>query len=129
MSTVIEGFISGDDLDIERDVLNVTVTDPLIKAWLTIKTAQSGIADPGTLQKIITTTASAGTGHIVQSGSAGNGDGTASLRFELTAANTAALGHAIRYFFDVQVKTGSGKIKTVDKGTILFDPGYTDATT
>lgn len=128
MSTVIEGFISGDDLDLERDVLDVTITDPLVKAWLTIKTAPN-VADPGTLQKVITTSQVAGTGHITQDGSVGNGDGVASLRFELTKTDTATLGHAIRYFYDVQVKTAGGKIKTPDKGTIQFLAGVTDATT
>lgn len=127
MSTVIEGFISGDDLDIERDVLDVTVTDPLVKAWLTIKTAPS-VPDPGSLQKIITTTQVAGVGHIAQDGSAGNGDGVGSLRFELTKTETATLGHAIRYHYDVQVKSASTKIKTVDSGRIQFLPGVTDAT-
>lgn len=128
MTTVIEGYYAGDDLDIERDVQDVTVTDPLVKAWLTIKTAP-GVADPGSLQKVITTSQVVGSGQISQDGSVGNGDGTGSLVFELTKTDTATLGYVIRYYYDVQVKTNSSKIKTVDKGTITFLPGITDATT
>ena len=127
MSTVIEGFYAGDDLNIEHDVENVTITDPLVKAWLTIKTSPS-VADPGSLQKIITTTPVAGTGHIVQDGSQGNGDGTASLRFELTRTETATLGSSIKYHYDIQCKTQGAKIYTPEKGTIVFLRGVTDAT-
>lgn len=127
MSTVIEGFYAGDDLNLEHDVENVTTTDPLTKAWLTIKTAPA-VPDPGTLQKIITTTPVAGTGHIAQDGSPSNGDGIASLRFELTKTDTASLGSSIKYHYDIQCKTAGGKIYTPEKGTIVFLQGVTDAT-
>lgn len=128
MTTLIEGFIAGDDLDIERDVTGVTITDPLVKAWLTIKTSSS-VADPGTIQKVITTSLVVGTGQITQDGSEEDGNGTASLLFQLTAANTTTLGTSIRYYYDVQVKTSSGKIYTADVGRIQMSVGYTDATT
>ena len=128
MSTIIEGYVAGDDLDIERDVTDVTPTDPLVKAWLTIKTSPSVLDASATIQKVITTSQVVGTGQIAQDGSVGNGDGVASLVMELTKADTALLGYAVRYVFDIQCKTNSGKIKTVDQGTILFSRGVTDAT-
>lgn len=128
MTTIIEGYIAGDDLDIERDVTGVTVSDPLVKAWLTIKTAPS-VADPGTLQKVITTSLVVGTGQITQDGSEEDGNGVASLLVQLTAANTTTLGTTIRYFYDIQVKTSSGKVYTVEVGRIQMAVGYTDATT
>lgn len=129
MTTLIAGTIAGDDLDIERDVTGITVTDPLVKAWLTIKTSASILDASATVQKVITTVQVIGTGQITQDGSAGNGNGTASMVFNLTAVDTALLGTTLRYFYDVQVKTSSGKIYTPDKGSIRFEHGYTDATT
>lgn len=129
MTTIIEGYVAGDDLDIERDVTGITVTDPLVKAWLTIKTSASVLDASATLQKIITTIQVIGTGQITQDGSDTNGNGTASMVFNLTAVDTALLGTADRYFYDVQVKTLSGKIYTPDSGSIKMVRGYTDATT
>lgn len=135
MSTVIERdangqvFYAGDDFDIVRDVTDVTETDPLVKAWLTIKTALSVPDGSATIQKVITTSNVIGTGHIVQDGGPGTGDGTATLRFNMTAANTALLGSTVKYVYDVQVKTASGKISTPDKGTIRLSAAVTDATT
>ena len=135
MTTFIEGYVSWDDLQIERDVSGVDTSDALIKAWLTIKTSAS-VLDPGTLQKIITVNAVQGTGQITEDGSASQGNGTASLVFQLTAADTALLGYAQRYFYDVQVKTAAGRIYTYTDpdtgqtaGQIEFRRGYTDATT
>jgi hypothetical protein len=146
MSFIIEGKVAGDDLNIVGDVapvLNpdtgeyeggVTVTDPLIKAWLTVKTTPS-VADPGTLQKVITTVQVIGTGQITQDGSVTNGNGTGSFIFNLTAADTAALGYAIRYYWDIQFKTLSGKIGTASDpedgetvGRLQLRQGITDAT-
>ena len=128
MSIVIEGFYAGDDLNVEHDVQNVTPTDPIVKAWLTVKTAPSVLDASASLQKIITTAQVTGTGQIMQDGSVGNGDGTASVQFELTATDTASLGSSVRYYFDIQVKANSGKIYTVETGRILFLAGITDAT-
>ena len=76
------------------------------------------------LQKIITTTASTGVGHIVEPGA----DGVANIRFELTGADTLALGHGILYHFDIQVLTDNNKVETVEVGTIgPLIKGITDA--
>ena len=119
-------YTAGDDLDCERDVTDITVTDPLVKAWLTVKTTPSA-ADPGTLQKIISTALVVGVGQIAQDGSEQDGNGTASLLFQLTAADTSALGASRTYHYDVQVKTQSGKIHTPEKGTLRLQAGITDA--
>lgn len=129
MSTEIAGFIAGDDLDIERDVTGVVISDPLVKAWLTIKTAPGILDVSATLQKIITTTAQLGVGVIAQDGSTSNGDGTASMVFQLTGTETAALGTTIKYYFDIQVKSAAGKIYTPEVGRLTMLRGYTDATT
>lgn len=108
---IIEDVPAGNDLSVERDVPGVEVTDPIVLAWLTVKTRISD-ADPGVLQKSITATAVAGVGQIALDGSEDSGNGTASLVFQFTGAQTTSLGTLIRYFFDIQVKTASGKIFT-----------------
>lgn len=97
--------IAGADYPYEADC-RVTIGDGLVKAWLTLKAYPEGVnvADPGVLQKVITTANVPGTGQITDAGTA---DGTAVMRFDLTAANTTALG-ARTYAFDVKVKTASG---------------------
>ena len=127
MTTFIEGYVSGDDLQIERDVSGVDTADALVKAWLTIKTSAS-VADPGTIQKVITANAVQGTGQITEDGSALQGNGTASLVFQLTATDTALMGTSVRYYYDVQCKTAAGKIYTADIGKIQLSAGFTDAT-
>lgn len=108
----IENMVAGDDFDIQRDISNVTVSDPIVKAWLTVKASLSDLDAAAALQKVITTALVVGTGHITQDGSEENGNGTASVLFNITAANSAALGTSIRYFYDVQAKSSSGKIYT-----------------
>jgi hypothetical protein len=135
MSTVIERdtngkpLIAGDDIDVIRDVGEVTPTDPLVKAWLTIKTNPHVLDAAATIQKVITTTLVAGTGHIVLDGGPTTGNGMASMFFNLRAVDTALIGSTVRYYFDIQVKTASGKISTPDEGTIRLTAGVTDATT
>ena len=125
--SIIQGFFSGDSLQIERDVTGVITTDALIKAWFTVKTVPT-IADPGSLQKIITTAAVPDVGQITEDGSELQGNGTATVVFQLTAAETATLGYTTQYVWDIQVKTASGKVYTPHKGTIRLLQGVTDAT-
>jgi len=77
------------------------------------------------LQKRITTTGVPGTGQIVEAGGPGT-DGD--LRFDLTQADTTLLG-AKRYVHDIQIKLATGKIYTIEKGTIQLAPGVTETTT
>jgi hypothetical protein len=60
-------------------------------------------ADPGALQKIVTTANVAGTGQIEVDGST---TGIAIIRFDLTGTDTAGLSPQ-SYWFDVRVKTNS----------------------
>lgn len=80
--------------------VKVTAADPLVKAWLTYK-ANLADADPGALQKIVTTANVPGTGQITDNGAT---NGIALIRFDIWAADT--VGMAPRdYWFDVKVKT------------------------
>lgn len=124
---VIEGFIAGNDVDIgPKAVAGVDPTDALVKAWLTIKNTV-GDADPGVLQKVITTTLIPGTGQITQDGSSGQGNGTAQVLFQLTAADTTTLGATRRYVFDIKVKTAAGKLYEAVNGPFQLNRQVTAA--
>lgn len=120
----IKDFTAGDDLEVQRTVTGVPTGQTVDKAWLTVKAAAAD-ADPGIFQKAITTTDVPGTGRITDAGSSG----TATLRFDLTAANTALLTAGTEYFYDVQVKTSGGKIYTVESGKMIARRSVTAATT
>lgn len=88
----------------------------LTKAWMTLK-VRIADADPGALQKAITTSDVAGTGQIEQDGT----DATEGLiRFDVTPTDSQGLTPGVDYYYDVQVKTtdpgGNMNIFTVQKG-------------
>lgn len=120
---LLETTPAGNDLDIQRDVPGITVSDPLVLAWLTIKVRPTDTDVNAALQKSITTAQVVGVGQITQDGSESNGNGTGSLYFQLTAADTTALGVLIRYYWDIQAKTASGKIFTTYHPTTLRTVG------
>lgn len=120
---VIKKFVAGDDLSIRRTidrdgdgetdfamVSGVTVS----RAWLTVKDDLAN-PDPGLVQKEITTSNVPGTGQIENNGT---GDVDPVLRFDLTPANTIAIGTKSREY-DVQVLLSNGKIYTPERGRIF----------
>jgi len=122
LTVEITGFVAGDDLEIRR-----TVTDlpsPIESAWLTLKHYPSQPDDEAKLQKKITTTNVPGSGHVVEAGGPGT-DGD--LRFDLTQADTTSLG-AKQYVHDIQVKIGTGKVYTIEKGTLELTAGVKETT-
>lgn len=123
LTVEIAGFVAGDDLEIRRAVTNLP--SPIESAWLTLKNYPSQPDGEAKLQKKITTTDVPGTGHIVEPGGPGaDGD----LRFDLTQTDTAGLG-AKRYVHDIQIKLGTGKVYTIEKGTMELTAGITETTT
>lgn len=118
----ITGFVAGDDLEIRRTVTNLP--EAIVAAWLTVKHFPAQPDEEARIQKRITTTAVPGTGQIVESGGVGT-DGD--LRFDLTQDDTARLG-ARRWVHDIQIKLASGKVYTIEKGTIRFAAGVTETT-
>ena len=135
MPANIEGYVAGNSIDIQNDVPGVATSDPLVKAWVTFKVRPTD-ADPGALQKEITTTFVGGVGQIVQDGGPSTGNGTGTVRFILTKANTLALGSTIRYYYDIRAKSASGNIynavldDTVDPpisvGSMLLERSITE---
>lgn len=117
-----ESLIQGADYTYIASV-RVSTADPVALAWYTIKVSASD-ADPGLLQKKVTTSNSAGTGQITADGST---TGTATIRFDITAANTTALP-AQHLLFDVKVKTSSGALAYGAQGRLLVTRNVTTST-
>jgi len=127
-NATISGFAIGDDLlvrrTINRSASNLPTGVAIASAWLTIKEDESD-ADPGLIQKAITTIDVSGTGQIEEDGSASAGDADPILRFDLTDTDTRSIGTNHRWY-DIQVKTDTGAIYTGEKGEIW---GVGDVTT
>jgi hypothetical protein len=123
LAVEITGFVAGDDLEIRRTVTELP--EEIAAAWLTVKHYPAQPDDEARLQKRITTTDVPGTGQIVEAGGVGT-DGD--LRFDLTQEDTARLG-AKRYVHDIQIKLASGKIYTIEKGTLRLTADVTKTTT
>lgn len=138
MPANIEGWVCGNNVDITNDVPGISLTDPVLTAKLTIKVSPTDLDAAAVIQKTISATPVIGVGQLTQDGSASNGNGTASVWFQLTKAETQALGSVIRYYYDIRVFTVSGNSfnavldDTVDPpisvGSILLEDSVTDAT-
>jgi hypothetical protein len=111
LNGIISAVVAGDDLDITRTVTGVPATQTLSKAWLTFKSLISD-ADPGLLQKVITSSLVVGQGQITDTGASGTG----ALLFQLSGANTLTLPIAVDTRYDIKVLTSAGKIYTVEQG-------------
>lgn len=116
-----EQSICGSDYTYEATAI-VDPADPMIKAWLTLKNYPEGLAaaDPGALQKVVTTTDVPGVGQVSAPGYDGNG----LVRFDLTATQTRALGQR-DFAFDVKVQTAAGKEFYVARGLWSNTGSYT----
>lgn len=82
---------------------NCSAADPLVKMILTLK-GNVEDADPGVLQKKITTSLVSGVGQITADGSLTSG--AAVGRFDFTSAELAALA-ARQYVYDIKVITAA----------------------
>lgn len=76
-------------------------------------------------QKSITPIQVSGQGKIEDTGTAGDGDGVASLIFELTTANTGRLVQDRAYYFDVEGVTASGAKYTAESGILYGSKNIT----
>ena len=125
----ISGYVAGDKLNIRRIVPTIQTGRTLAKAWLTIKNAATD-ADPGLIQKVITSAAVPGTGQIVAigDGTGGQPTGTGEVLFELTMTDTGTtLGPGKSFVFDIQLKFDNAEIATLSYGDLVFVRGVTDA--
>lgn len=100
----------------------VSPSDLIVKVYLTLKTDLAQ-ADPGALQKILSTTLVAGVGQITNQGVSGK----AAFRFDFTAAQTAALGPR-DYVFDIKAISAAGLPYYAETGLFRVAQAVTTST-
>lgn len=135
MNASIVGYVAGDKLDVLRVVPSIPTGRTVVKAWMTVKNLATD-ADPGVMQKIITSTPVAGVGQITAPGDGSGGQpvGTASFFFEFSSTDTATLGATQRYAYDIKMKLDDGSPATLEvggppiQGGLMFLQGVTRAT-
>lgn len=108
---------------IDRSASGFEAGVTISKAWFTVKSSTSH-ADPGIVQKIITTTDTPDVGQIENDGA---GDVNPVVRFDLTEANTLIVGTR-RRVYDIKVETNAGLFYTPEIGETLFSDRVTIAT-
>lgn len=114
LNGLIENFVCGDDLDIERTVTGIPSGQTLTQALLTIRTFEAGGA--AVLTKTITPT-------ISDNGLVTNGDTTATLVFTLSDTDTDTLSPGNYHYYWIDVITSAGKEYTAEKGRIKGEIG------
>lgn len=107
------GIARGDVFSIRRTINKIPSSRTVVEAWLTVKAAIADVDASATFQKIITSNDVAGTGQIEDTGA----DGSAVLRFDLTAANTTAMTAGTVYYYDIQIRLDNSAILTLESGT------------
>ena len=122
LAVQITGFVVGDDLEVRRTVTDLPA--PIESAWLTFKRYPRQPDEEAILQKKITTVDVPGVGQIVV---AGEPDVDGDLRFDLTPADTTVLDTRLRAY-DIQIKLTTGKIYTIEKGTLQLTGDVTQTT-
>lgn len=111
------GLVRGDACSIYRVISDLPPGITITIAWLMVKTGY-GVADgSATISKEITTTNVAGTGQIEDDGATG---GTATLRFDLTNANTTAVAADTVYVYGIQYKLSDGTVREFEHGTVTW---------
>ncbi len=119
----IDQITQQDSVTLTRSVKRVPLTNPLTKAWLTVKSSEAA-PDPGALELTVTTTLSAG-GQITDDG---HSTGTAQLKFTATPAQMGALAPQQNYVYDIQILLQDGTLWTAEKGNLLLEGRVTAAT-
>jgi len=117
---VIQNLTRGNTKTIRRNITDLDVTDPLVKAWFTAKLDPESEADVDAVigPKEITTANVIGTGRIEADGGAGTGDGTATVRFDIVAADSLAMAAGVEYKWSIKGLTNGGALTTPNDGSI-----------
>jgi hypothetical protein len=112
-----DGLVTSDIVSLRWVVGNLPNATTVTKAWLMVKTATSVADGSATISKTITTSNSAGTGHIEDDGTT---DRTAILRFDLTNTNTTAVTADTTYVYGVRVLLSDGQAVEIENGTAVW---------
>lgn len=116
--TVLNNHVWGDSFRVERDITLVPSGSKLTKAWFTARDGHVGESpdDTDALFQIEITPDSQDWGQITDDG---EGDAAASLRFDITAAQSALCPMTRACHFSIKVLTNSGHTYTPETGVIF----------
>lgn len=121
---VAEGLYNNDHFTLVVKVGGLPSGVTVAKAYLTVKQLPTD-ADPGIVQKAITSAAVTGTGQITDTGSSSS---MASLQFDLVPADTILLTALSQYAWDVQWIDQQGLVHTaIGDSTLIAGQGVTAA--
>jgi hypothetical protein len=121
--SVLKPIVRGDTRRIERTFTGLPTGYTISAAWLTIKSRFRDTDNAALIRKSITAI-NGQDGQITDSTTA---DGSITLRFDLSSAETLLAKAGIEYLYDIQVRTTSGEIHTLAVGTLNFHDGVTIA--
>lgn len=121
----IDPVVIGDDFTVRRIYTGLPTGISIDTAWFTVKTNESDPDLSALIQKVITPI-EAPSGHIVVATTSG---GYLEMFFDPTRLETVNAIEGTEYLYDVQVRTTSSKIFTLEKGNISFIRGVTSAST
>jgi hypothetical protein len=121
----IKDLALGDDFRVQRTYTGLPSGVTIATAWMTVKRSERLDDSDALFQKEITT-AGTSAGHITD---ADTTDGDIDMYFEVAGADFAAASPNLEYVYDIQVKTSSNQIHTLEKGTIAFIRDVTQTTT
>jgi hypothetical protein len=117
----IENVVQGDDFRVQRTYVALPTGVTIDKAWFTVKRHRALPDSEALLMKEITTTQTAD-GHIIDPIT---DNGNLGMYFELTKMETGNARPGAIYTYDVQIKSTTGAIHTLERGTIQFIRGNT----
>ena len=121
-STRLKPLVRGDDWTINCDVKldgSPVALDVTYSAWMTFKEHFS-IADASAILQLKSTGAGGSDAEAAFINNPRTGV-TNRIQFNATNAQTAAMPNRLRtLYYDIQLKTPSGAIKTLDRGTITM---------
>lgn len=119
LNSVLQNIVVGNAILITRTISNIDPTDGLLSAVMTVKRYPQDLDSSAIFRKTITTAQVPGQGQIVDTGATGDGNGLASVIFELTPTNTGRLVSQWSYVFDIECKTVAGAIYTAEEGLLI----------
>lgn len=115
----IDDFVNGDDLEIERTITSIPSGVLIESAWFMVKHDYNDLDSQAIISKLATSINTIGQGWIIDLSAS---DGTATVRFYLTPADTQLLYPYSEYPYSIKIKLDNGKINTPEIGIIVAYP-------
>ncbi len=115
---IINDFVAGDDLEIERAISSIPDGIEITTAWFMVKSRFTDTDDEALISKTITNANTADQGWIEDVGT----DGDGLIRFYLTQAETAILTPLSEYQYSIKLSFDNDKVNTPERGVMIAEP-------